>query len=147
MADNLIVGLTPCGDFRACCWEMKAMPSICCLRDLDTFPGFFFSTEVLGHKQIVGYQIPPFWLILETSICNHFNFPTRRRNLLKKFYFSLEIERRSRRRNSWEFWARGGDGRNRKKSRKLEKKERRRELGGKFHPSPSVCGKRGGDPR
>ncbi len=63
IADSLTVGLTPRWDFSACCWEMKGMPSIRCLHDLDTFPGFFFSPEVLGHQQIVGYQIPPFWLI------------------------------------------------------------------------------------
>ncbi len=114
---------------------MKVMPSICCLRDLDTFPGFFFSPEVLVHQQIVGYQIPPFWLILETSICNHFHFPTGRRNL-KKLYFSLEIERRSRRRNSWEFRARGCDGRNRKKGRKLEKKRKKRRVGREIPPPP-----------
>ncbi len=62
MADSLTVGLTP-QDFSACCWEMKGMPSIRCLHDIDTFPDFFFSPEVLGHQQIVGYHIPPFWLI------------------------------------------------------------------------------------
>ncbi len=36
------------------------MPSICWLHDLDNFPGFFFSPEVLGHQQIIGFQIPPF---------------------------------------------------------------------------------------
>ncbi len=62
-ADSLTVGLTPHWDFSAYCWEMKGMPSICCLHDLDTFPDFFFSPEVLGHQQIVGCQILPFWLI------------------------------------------------------------------------------------
>ena len=64
------------------------MPSIWYLQilhDLDTFPGFFFFPEILGHQQIVGYHIPPFWLILETSTCNHFHFPTPMRNL--KFLF------------------------------------------------------------
>ncbi len=49
---------------------------------LTLFPGFFFSPEVLGYQQIVGYKIPPFCQILETSTCNHFpnseqllNFP------------------------------------------------------------------------
>ena len=55
---------------------MQVLPSMHRIHDLDTFPGFFFSPEVLGHQQIIGYQIPPFWLILETSICNHFHFST-----------------------------------------------------------------------
>ncbi len=57
------------------------MPSIRCLCDLDTVPGFFFFPEVLGHQQItklVGYQIPPFWPIKETSLCKHFHFPTKK---------------------------------------------------------------------
>ncbi len=44
------------------------MPSMHRIHVIDTFPGFFFSPEVLGHQQIIGYQIPPFWLILETSM-------------------------------------------------------------------------------
>ncbi len=85
MADSLTVGLTPCWDFSACCWEMKVMPSICCIHDLDTFLGFSFSPEVLGHQHTVGYQIPPFWLILETYICKHFYFPT-----LTHFFTKIE---------------------------------------------------------
>ena len=55
------------------------LPSTRCLCDLHTVPGFFCSPEVLGHQQVVIYQIPPFWLILETSICKHFHFPTQDR--------------------------------------------------------------------
>ncbi len=55
---------------------MKVIASIRCLCNLDTFPSFFFFPGILGHQQIIGYQIPPFWQILETSICNHFHFPT-----------------------------------------------------------------------
>ncbi len=51
------------------------MPSIRCLHDLDTFPGFFFSPEVLGHQQIVGYQIPPFWLIFRHIYSQSLSFP------------------------------------------------------------------------
>ncbi len=123
------------------------MPSICCLRDLDTFPGFFFSTKVLGHKQIVGYQIPPFWLILETSICNHFNFPTRRRNLLKKFYFSLEIERRSREEivgNSGRAAATGETGR--RVESKLKKRKKKR-VGREIPPLPLCAWKERRDRR
>ncbi len=76
MAVSLTVGLTPRWDFSACCWEMKRMPSIRCLCNLDNVPDFFFFPEVLGHQQIVGYRVPPFWLIIETSFCNHFHFPT-----------------------------------------------------------------------
>ena len=52
------------------------LPSICCIHDLDTFPGFFFSQDILGHQQTIGYQISPFCLILEASICDRFHFPT-----------------------------------------------------------------------
>ncbi len=51
------------------------MPSMCCLHDLDTFPGFFFSPEVLGHQQIVGYQILPFWLIIRHIYLQSLSFP------------------------------------------------------------------------
>ncbi len=51
------------------------MPSIHCLHDLGTFPGFFFSTEVLGHQQIVGYEIPPFWLIFKHIYSQSLSFP------------------------------------------------------------------------
>ncbi len=54
------------------------MPSIHCLCDVDTVPGFFFFPEVLGHQQIVGYHIPPFWLIKKKhfaiSSISHANF-------------------------------------------------------------------------
>ncbi len=51
------------------------MPSIHCLHDLDTFPGFFFFVEVLGHQQIVGYQILPFWLIFRHIYLQSLSFP------------------------------------------------------------------------
>ena len=51
------------------------MPSICCLHDLDTFPGFSFSPEVLGHQQIVGYQNPLFWLIFRHIYLQSLSFP------------------------------------------------------------------------
>ncbi len=75
MADSLTVGLTLRWDFSSCCWEMKGMPSICCLHDLDTFPGFFFSPEVIGYQQIVGYQILPFWLIFRHIYSQSLSFP------------------------------------------------------------------------
>ncbi len=56
------------------------MPSICCLFDIDTVPGIFFFPKVLGHQQIVGYQIPPFRLILETSL----SFPNSTSRLVDK---------------------------------------------------------------
>ncbi len=71
MTDSLTVRLTCCWDFSACCCKINVLPSVHCMSNLDTVPGFFLSPEVLGHQQIVGYQIPPFWLTLETSICNH----------------------------------------------------------------------------
>ncbi len=42
----LTVGLTLHRDFSACCWEMKVLPSMHHIHDLDTFPGFFLSLEV-----------------------------------------------------------------------------------------------------
>ncbi len=65
------------------------MPSIPCLCNLDTVPGFFFFPEVLGHQQIVGYQIPPFRLILETSICNHIHFPKLPKSQIYILHFFL----------------------------------------------------------
>ncbi len=72
------------------------MPSKCCRCDLDTVPGVFFFPEVLGHQQIVRYQIPPFWLILEPSICNHFRFPTPCRADISATFLSLSTLSRSR---------------------------------------------------
>ncbi len=78
MADSLVAGLTLRWDFSAC-WKMNVLPSTRSLCDLHTVPGFLCSPEVLGHQQIIWYQIPPFWLILETPLCKHFHFPTQGR--------------------------------------------------------------------
>ncbi len=51
------------------------MPSIHCLHDLDSFPGLFFSPEVLGHQKIIGYQIMPFWLIFRHIYLQSLSFP------------------------------------------------------------------------
>ena len=75
MADSLAAGLTLRWDFSAC-WNMNVLPSTRCLYDLDIVPGFLCSPEVLGHQQILWYQIPPFWLILETPLCKHFHSQT-----------------------------------------------------------------------
>ncbi len=53
---------------------MKGMSSIRCLHDFDIFPGLFFSPEVLGHQQFVGYQIPPFWHIYLQLLIYFYSF-------------------------------------------------------------------------
>ena len=50
MTDSLTVGLTHPWEFSARCWEMKVLLSIRFIHDLDTFPGFFFSPEVLTPR-------------------------------------------------------------------------------------------------
>ncbi len=64
-------------------WEIILVPSIHCLSDLDTVPGFFSSPEVLGHHRIVKYRIPPFIYFSDKSICKQFHFLTIK-NTLKK---------------------------------------------------------------
>ncbi len=54
MADSFTLGLTPHWNFSACCWEIKAMPSISWLCDLGTVPGFFFFPKDPGYQQIVA---------------------------------------------------------------------------------------------
>ena len=77
MADSLTVGLTPYWEFSACYWEMNMLPSIRCLCNLYIVPWCLCSPKALSHhQQIIGYLIQPFWLVLETSICKHFHFPT-----------------------------------------------------------------------
>ncbi len=50
--------------------------SIRFIHDLDTFPGFFFSPEVLGHLQVYGYQISPLWLVFRNVYFQTLSFPS-----------------------------------------------------------------------
>ncbi len=63
---------------------MKPLPSIRCLGDLDTAPGFFSSPEALDNQQIIDYIGSHHSTnFSDKSICKRFHFPARETRVVK----------------------------------------------------------------
>ncbi len=60
MADSLTVGLTLHWDLSVCCWEMKVLPSMCCIRDLTLFVASFSPQRSYATSKLLDIRFHHF---------------------------------------------------------------------------------------